>query len=414
MIPVPITRGRVQDPPLRHRFDPCIHLTRRLRSGLFRFLLCLPLLLGLVTPAAAQTDTTAPSVTSIERQSPTVQYTNADSLTWRVTFSEPVRNVDMADFSLVTPSGLAFPGTTALAVSPVSTSVYDVTASGSGIENANNVIKLVFASGHNIEDLSGNALPASPTVSGTNDDTFQLNNTAPTVVSIERQSPTTSMTDEDSLIWRVTFADDRGGYIPSVDAADFQLTGTTATITSVSEHATNIFDITASGGDLANLNGTVTLSFANNHDITDDSGNRLASTTPTSGTNDNTFDLQNTVIDPNAPQVVSIKRHAQEVRNLGTSLVWRVEFDKHLPNVYASDFTLSGTTAGLDVRHDLSNYDPKTYKTVVFVYAQGGDLETLSSTVTLSFASNHNIRDFEGRRLASTTPTRAPTRTPSP
>ena len=108
---------------------------------------------------------------------------------------------------------------------------------------------------------------------------------------------------------------------------------------------------------------------------------------------------------PTAAQVVSIKRHAQEVRNLGTSLVWRVEFNKHLPNVYASDFTLSGTTAGLDVRHDLSKYDPKTYKTVVFVYAQGGDLETVSGAVTLSIASNHNIRDFEGRRLASTTPT---------
>ena len=110
-------------------------------------------------------------------------------------------------------------------------------------------------------------------------------------------------------------------------------------------------------------------------------------------------------VDPNAPQVVSIKRHAQEVRNLGMSLVWRVEFDKHLPNVHASDFTLTGTTAGLDVRHDLSNYDPNTYKTVVFVYAQGGDLETVSGTVTLSFASSHNIVDFEGRRLASTNPT---------
>ncbi len=344
-------------------------------------------------------DTTAPGVTSIERYSPTDEYTNADSLTWRVTFDEAVRNVDMADFSLTTPDGIAFPGTTALAVSSVSTSVYDITASGSGIENADNQIQLVFASGHSIEDLSGNALPASPTVSGTNDNSFQLDNTAPTVVSIERQSPTTAMTDEDSLTWRVMFGDTGGGYIPSVDAADFSVTGTTATITSVSEHSTNTFDVTASGGDLENLNGTVTLSFANNHDIADDSGNRLASTTPTSGTNDNTFEVSNFVADADAPKLVSIKRHAQEVRNLGTSLVWRVEFDKHLPNVYASDFTLSGTTAGLDVRHDLSNYDPKTYKTSVLVIAQGGDLDTVSGTVTLNFASPHNIRDFEGRAL---------------
>ncbi len=347
-------------------------------------------------------DTTAPGVTSIERQSPTDEYTNADSLTWRVTFDEAVRNVDAMDFSN-TPS--EFSGTTELAVSSVSTSVYDITVSDSAIENSNTAIQLAFVNGHDIEDLSGNALPASPTVSGTNSDFFTLDNNAPTVTSIDRHSPTTAMTDADSLTWRVTFGDN-GGMIENLDAADFQITGTTASL-AVTEDSTDVYDVTASGGDLANLNGTVTLSFANNHDITDDAGNALTDTTPTSGTNDNTFDVQNVVIDPGAPKLVSIKRHAQEVRNLGTSLVWRVSFDKHLPGVYASDFTLTGTTAGLDVRHDLSNYDPKTYKTSVFVYAQGGDLETVNGVVTLSIASNHNIVDFEGRRLASTTPTGA-------
>ena len=353
-------------------------------------------------------DTTAPGVTSIERQSSTGQYTNADSLTWRVTFSEAVRNVNAADFSLVIAySPVAFPGTTALAVSSVSTSVYDITATGSGIENADNSIQIVFASGHDIEDLSGNDLPASPSLSSTAGSVFQLDNTAPTVTSIARQMPAMAMTDEDTLTWRVTFSE--AGLV-NVDATDFRVFGTTATITNVAEYRpdgldSGVYDVTASGGDLENLNGTVTLSIKNTHDIADASGNALTDTTPTSGTNDNTFEVSNFVADQGAPQVVSIKRHAQEVRNLGTSLVWRVEFDKHLPNVYASDFTLSGTTAGLDVRHDLSNYDPKTYKTVVFVYAQGGDLETVSGTVTLNFANNHNIRDFEGRRLASTTPT---------
>ncbi len=349
-------------------------------------------------------DTTAPGVTSITRHSPTALHTNADSLTWRVTFDEAVRNVDTTDFSLVVATtSVAYPGTTALAVSQVSTSVYDITASGSGIENSDNPVQLKFDSSHDIEDLSSNALPASPTISGVNH-AFLLDNTAPTVTSIERQSPTTSMTDEDTLTWRVTFADS-GGTIANVDTADFQVTGTTATITSVSEHATNVFDVTATGGDLDSLTGTVTLSFANTHDITDEAGNALpASPTPTSGTNDNTFELQN-VIDPDAPKVVSIHRYEQPVQGLGTSLVWRVRFNKHLPNVYASDFTLTGTTAGLDVRHDLSNYDPTTYKTIVHVYAQGGDLDTVSGAVTLNFASNHNIRDYEGRRLASTTPT---------
>ena len=42
-----------------------------------------------VTPSA--TDTTAPRVTSIERQTPTTSPTNADSLRWRVTFNEDVK-----------------------------------------------------------------------------------------------------------------------------------------------------------------------------------------------------------------------------------------------------------------------------------------------------------------------------------
>ena len=45
-------------------------------------------------------DTTAPTVTSIERQDPTALLTNSDTPTWRVTFSEAVKNVDGTDFTI--------------------------------------------------------------------------------------------------------------------------------------------------------------------------------------------------------------------------------------------------------------------------------------------------------------------------
>ena len=45
-------------------------------------------------------DNTVPTVASIVRQTPTSSPTNADSLTWRVTFSENVKNVDAADFAI--------------------------------------------------------------------------------------------------------------------------------------------------------------------------------------------------------------------------------------------------------------------------------------------------------------------------
>ncbi len=50
---------------------------------------------------------------------------------------------------------------------------------------------------------------------------------APKVVSIVRHSPAASPTDEDSLVWRVTFSE----AIANADAADFEVTGTTATLT---------------------------------------------------------------------------------------------------------------------------------------------------------------------------------------
>ena len=39
-------------------------------------------------------------MTSIERQDPTALLTNSDTPTWRVTFSEAVKNVDGTDFTI--------------------------------------------------------------------------------------------------------------------------------------------------------------------------------------------------------------------------------------------------------------------------------------------------------------------------
>ena len=113
--------------------------------------------------------------------------------------------------------------------------------------------------------------------------------TAPTVTSITRQDPTSSPTNSDNLTWRVTFSEE----VESVDPADFMVTGTTATLT-VTEVTNSVYDVTASGGDLASVNGTVTLAFATDQNILDPSDNALTATTPT-GANDHTFELDNAV-----------------------------------------------------------------------------------------------------------------------
>ena len=126
---------------------------------------------------AANTDTTAPTVTSITPQDPTSSPTNSDSLTWRVTFSEAVENVDQAAFMIT--------GTTAtLTVTPVTslTGVYDVTASGGNLDSLDGTVTLAFAANQNIVDPSDNTLTAT-TPTGANDPTFELDNTVPTFVS---------------------------------------------------------------------------------------------------------------------------------------------------------------------------------------------------------------------------------------
>ena len=113
--------------------------------------------------------------------------------------------------------------------------------------------------------------------------------TAPTVTSITHQDPTSSPTNSDTLTWRVTFSET----VESVDPADFVITGTTATLT-VTAVTNSVYDVTASGGDLASVNETVTLAFATDQNILDPSDNPLTATTPT-GANDHTFELDNAV-----------------------------------------------------------------------------------------------------------------------
>ncbi len=129
-----------------------------------------------VTVTDDDTDTTAPTVASIARQNPTSSPTNADSLTWRVTFSEAVSNVNAADFAV---SGTTATVTAVATVSGV-TGAYDVTASGGNLASVNATVALTISSSHNIEDGASNAL-SNRTPTGTNNNSYVLDNTAPSV-----------------------------------------------------------------------------------------------------------------------------------------------------------------------------------------------------------------------------------------
>ncbi|MCK9201940.1 MAG: Ig-like domain-containing protein, partial [Gallionella sp.] len=120
-------------------------------------------------------------------------------------------------------------------------------------------------------DQAGNVGSASPAL------VLTLDTAAPTLTSIATQSPASTTTNADTLVYRATF----GEAVSNVDATDFAVTGTTATVTSVTVAGTNAYDVTVSGGNLAGLNGSVTLGFAGAQNITDAGGNALVTPTAT-------------------------------------------------------------------------------------------------------------------------------------
>ena len=96
---------------------------------------------------------------------------------------------------------------------------------------------------------------------------------APEATSIAHHDPATSTAvSPASLTWRVTFNEEVHG----VDASDFTLTGTSATL-AVARVTGSTYDVTASGGNLRRITGgRVTLGFASDNDITDGSSNAFA------------------------------------------------------------------------------------------------------------------------------------------
>ncbi len=127
--------------------------------------------------------------------------------------------------------------------------------------------------GVSIDDLAGNALTdRDPTGA---DETYSLDNTLPTVSAIERENPVNETTSADTLTWAVTFSES----VTGVDAADFAVNGSTASVTGVSGSGAS-YAVTVSGGNLAGLSGEVGLDLDAAASINDLAGNALTGLDP--------------------------------------------------------------------------------------------------------------------------------------
>jgi hypothetical protein len=218
--------------------------------------------------------------------------------------------------------------------------------------------------------------------SGTNDSSYDAG--PPTVSAIARQTPGTQRTNADALIFRVTFDES----VEEVDTADFAASGTTATVSDVSPVSGSVYDVTVSGGNLAGLDGTVSLALAATPTISDTKGNALTDTTPAS--------TETYAVDNTAPTVTSVMRRtpAGALTN-ADGLVFRVTFGEEVAGVTTGDFDPTGTSAGATGISVVSN-------SVYDVTVSGGDLNSYEGTVGLAFSGGQDVTDTAGNALSNT------------
>lgn len=185
-------------------------------------------------------DTTPPTVLSINRNNPAASPTNADSLTWAVTFSETVVNVDAADFA-----ASPLPSGASISVSGSGATRQVTLSGGVALAGYNGTISMALTGSPSIQDSATNALTNTSPGSS---QSYVLDNTIP---GVGMTSVAPSPTSTSPIPVTVTFSESVTGFV----VGDVQVTGGSVGSFSGSG-ASYSFSITPSG------DGTVTANIA--------------------------------------------------------------------------------------------------------------------------------------------------------
>lgn len=332
----------------------------------------------------------APFVSSIQRFNPNTSTTNASSVIYRVTFSEPVAGVDTTgpDFSnfSVTRTGAV----TAADVTAVSGSgqTYDVTVGN--ITGNSGTVRLVFSTIGAVADLNGFAMTTLP--SGNLGQTYTIDRIGPVVSSIQRFSPAgATATPGSTVTFRVNFSES----VINVGTDNFAvtvigITGAPApSITGITGVGTTRNITVNTGG--TDLQGEVRLDLVSNTGaagaITDTLGNPLDVFPFITGA---TY-----TIDAIRPSVAGV------VIENGTAI--RVNFTEGMSStpatgiLNAASYTLSGTGLGTKPVNPTSvGFISGTSQTAVRLGVPTGDF-TIGGTVTVTVAGT--LTDIAGNLI---------------
>ena len=214
-------------------------------------------------------------------------------------------------------------------------------------------------SGRQLElDQRGRAFPRV-TDDGVNIGAFEAG--TPRLLSFQRQTPAAQRTTADTLVFQATFDED----VTDVSAADFVVTGTTASVENVEPLDARTYLIVLAGGDLENFNGTVGLNLSVDRDISDSTGNLVAFEEPPI---EETYTVDNT-----GPALSVVRQNPGSQITAADTLVFRATFDEDVTGADASDFLVSGgSTAGITT---FTTVDARTYELTV----SGGTTATITS-----------------------------------
>ncbi|MCZ4296487.1 Ig-like domain-containing protein [Henriciella marina] len=359
-------------------------------------------------------DSTPPMVTAFERYTPLEENTNADELVFKITFSEPVQNVGPDSFQV---TGTSATGTDlrtfgggedinrdkigqAMQVQEMggkmgfegrglSGQTFLLTVSGGDLATYNGVVGLDLALGggqingradppapivviRRISDYAGNGLLSGEPAT---DETYTVDNRGPELASITRLTPNSEVTDADTLTWDFQFS--RISPLFAIEPSAFTLTGTTATL-SVERYSIGFY-VTASGGDLADLNGPVTIALSAGS--VDEFGNALTSGEPT-GANENSYTLKQAPTDTEGPDVSIASTSTGPVSG---AFPVTFTFTEDVTGFVAEDVTLGNAT--------LANFAPtdaKVYTADVTPSADGAVTIDIAANVATDAAENGN------------------------
>lgn len=301
-----------------------------------------------------------PFVSSITRLD--ASPSNSQSVNYQVTFTEPVTGVDVSDFILNTNINGA--GITGVSGSGNSYLVSVDTGFGDG------TLRLDLTDDDSIVADPGVPLGWEGVGNGnfTSAESYAMDKTAPSAVSITRASPNPS--NAASVDFAVTFSES----VTGVDATDFSLvTSNGAAISSVSgSGASYLVSVTTGTG-----NDTLRLDFLDDDSVVDPGGNF----TPSGFTSGESY-----TVDRAAPVITSITSAGHTE---GSSVEYAVSFSEPVTGVDGDDFFLSTMNGAA-----ITNISGQGNQYIVSVSVQPG-----SDSIRLDGVDNDSIADAVGNPL---------------